>query len=415
MALQKVFKVGTFQIEATRRDTYFSEDNTTRQEKLPSVSFNQYPKRLGGSGLVFGYQLFAESLGKGKVGSLETFSRFDVYPQLSRPFRASFLDVNPRMAFRYTRYSSTYVPNEDGINVLDGPARNRPLLETGVDLRGPMFSRVFLSPGGLYSDRLKHVIGPEVSWDFSSRIDTPSTIPRYDGNDFLLSTSKVTYAIVQQLFGRRKAENGKLYPYEFFSWRVQQTYYLKISDNQNDYDSSYSESGYAPGGTPAHRSVLASRMQLRPRPGWAADFNLAYNVNYKQPETMSLSTTVGGERASLRASWSRTLQLSDDPAQRKPLSSALDGAARLGRLPGGFSLEGGVQYNFARDELYHANAKLRWDVNCCGFEGEVVKRNYGGIEDFSWSFSFHLANVGSAGSFMGTGAEQRQGVFGGQR
>ena len=120
VALQKVFKVGTLQVDADRTDIYFGEDNTTRQEKLPSVSFNQYPKRLGGSGLVFGYELFAASLGEGKVGSLETFSRFDVYPKLSRPFRASFLDVNPRMTFR-SRAIPRPTSRTRRLNVSTGP------------------------------------------------------------------------------------------------------------------------------------------------------------------------------------------------------------------------------------------------------------------------------------------------------
>ena len=156
-------------------------------------------------------------------------------------------------------------------------------------------------------------------------------------------------------------------------------------------------------------------MRLRPRPGWATDFNFEYDVNFNQPRSLGASTTLGGEHASLQASWTRIQQLDEDPAKREVISSMVRGGARLAALPGGFSLEGSVDYDFARKELYHANAKLHWDVQCCGFVTEVIRTNWGGYSDWQWRFSLNLANVGSAGSFMGVDAQQRQGGLGGQR
>ena len=38
-------------------------------------------------------------------------------------------------------------------------------------------------------------------------------------------------------------------PYEFFSWRLMQTYYVQIKEGQNDVDPNYSSSAFGPGDT----------------------------------------------------------------------------------------------------------------------------------------------------------------------
>lgn len=433
LSLQKVFKLGTLRADAERTDVYFGEE-TSRQQRLPSLSFNQYPKKLGKSGLVFTYETSAASLTPMQASSSEattdpaaadekrsfkSYERFHLAPQISRPIQAGFLNLNPRITYYLTRYSSTYISSDDTARRLEGPGRTRPLFEANLDLRGPTFARVFQSPWGVYSDRLKHVIGPEVSWTYRTKTDDFASIPQYDNIDTLFGAHEIRYGFAQQLFARRRAANGKLMPYEFFSWRIGQTYYVKISDGENaafSYDPNYASAGYAPGYLPAHRSDLVSNMRLRPRPGWSADVNMYYNVNYDQIYSTTVSTTVGGEHAAVQAGWTERRQLSEDRALRTPQSSMLRGSGRLAKLPGGLSFEGSADYNFATDTLYQASARIKWDVQCCGVVGEVVRTNWmGGAADWTYRVSLSLANVGSMPAFMGMGAQQRQGALGGQR
>ena len=44
-------------------------------------------------------------------------------------------------------------------------------------MRGPYFSRVFDTPGFVYSERFKHTIGPEVSWTYRTQIEDFNAIP----------------------------------------------------------------------------------------------------------------------------------------------------------------------------------------------------------------------------------------------
>ena len=110
--------------------------------------------------------------------------------------------MNPRLGFRYTRYSDTLT--DDG---LDGPALDRPVFEATVGVRGPTFSRVFTTPGFGYSPRLKHEIGPEFNWIYRTAVDEFDVIPKFDGIDHLLGTNQLSYGLVSARPGQ--APGGK--------------------------------------------------------------------------------------------------------------------------------------------------------------------------------------------------------------
>ena len=41
-----------------------------------------------------------------------------------------------------------------------------------------------------YSERFKHVIGPEVSWMYRTRVEDFNSIPKFDGDDYFLGTNE---------------------------------------------------------------------------------------------------------------------------------------------------------------------------------------------------------------------------------
>ena len=173
----------------------------------------------------------------------------------------SFLQVTPQVQARATRYGAT-------IDATDGLRRR--IRSTGATWRprwtcaGPTFSRVFENEGGFYSDRFKHVIGPEVTWTYRSKVEEFDSIPKFDDIDQILGTNQVDYALVQRLYAKRPGASGKPEAYEFLNWRVAQTYYVDIADGQNEFDPNYSSAVFGPGGVPAHYSPLQSRLRLRP-------------------------------------------------------------------------------------------------------------------------------------------------------
>jgi LPS-assembly protein len=396
--IQRSFGTNIFTLAADNNETFFGDD-TRVQQHLPSVTLRRFPQKIGKTGIVFGYEAKAERVGFGAAEAVESFSRFDIAPQVSRPLTTSFLSVTPQGTFRYTRYSSSYLSEEGATTVLGGPPIDRPFFEGTLDVRGPSFSRVF-DVGGGYTDRIKHIIGPEINWLYRTRVEDFDQIPKFDGTDYYLGTNQIDFALVQRLLAKRPGPNGKTIPHEFLSWRIGQTYYVKISDGQNNFDPNYSSSAFGPGYTPEHLSAIQSRLRVRPVPGLTGDFNIEYDVNFKQLRTVFFSGGINGPRGSLLAGWSRVLQLAEKPEDRVTSANTLRGAGTLQVVPRRVTLNASANYDFVRKELLQSSARLRWETQCCGFSAEMIRYNYNQRQDRQYRFSIDLANVGSIGNFL---------------
>jgi LPS-assembly protein len=409
-SVSRTFGTIGFQALADSTETFFPESRVVN-EHLPSVRLNQSPRKLRRSGLVFQWDARAERLGFGNQDRVDRFERYDVNPHVSRPLSLSFLQLTPEVQVRYTHYGATV--SDDG---LTGPALDRRYVETSLDVRGPTFSRVLNTPGNFYSDKFKHVIGPEVTWTYRSPIDNFALIPKFDGNDYFLGTNEVNYALVQRLLAKRPGRGDKLEAWELLNWRVGQTYYVQIANGQNEFDPNYSSSAFGPGGTPAHLSPLQSRLRFRPTQAFSSNFDLEYDVNFKQMRTLGLSATLSQPRANLQLGWSRATKLAVHVANRVPIRNTLRGSGRFFVLPGRLRLEGSADYDVLGKNLVQAMGKVRYDVQCCGFIGEVIQSDYNIKKDKQFRFSIELANIGSIANMMGLeGEEATRGFAGGRR
>ena len=230
----------------------------------------------------------------------------------------------------------------------------------------------------------------------------------------MLGTNQIDYALVQRLLAKRPGPNGKSIPLEFLSWRIGQTYYVQISDGQNNFDPNYSSSAFGPGYTPAHLSPISSRLRLRPIPSLTGDFNIEYDVNFKQLRTVFFSGGLTGARGqpTRRAGRGSCSSRRIPRTGRSPRTPSA-GAGTLQVVPNRLTLDGSANYDFVRKELLQTGARLRWRRQCCGFNAEMIRYNYNPRQERQFRFSIELANMGSIGNFMGDNAPgQRQGLGG---
>lgn len=393
------------QLQADSTDTFFYEPdnpNTTfdRRRHLPSLVVSQSPKKLKRTGLVFASEGRAEALEIGNQDLVDRYTRFDINPRVSRPLSRSFLQLTPQVAARYTKYGAQV--DESG-TLLVGLPIERKYVEGTLEMRGPTFSHVFNTPGNFYSDRFKHVLGPEVTYTYRSKFEEFDQIPRFDYLDFFPGTNEVRYGFVQQLYAKRPGRSGKLEPYEFLSWRLNQTYYVDIADAQNQFDPNYSSAVFGPSGAPAHLSPLQSRLRIRPSPRISTNFDLEYDVNFREVRSLSLSTGIDYFRAGFDARWYRGLfrQSLADPGR---LRNTVRGSGRLQLLPNKLTASGSVDYDVQNKNLVQATARLRYDIQCCGFTAEMIQSDYNVNKERQFRFSIQLANIGSIGSFGGQDA-----------
>jgi hypothetical protein len=417
-ALERDLGIAVVSAYAESNNTYFYQTDpetgtpftvTYVSGLLPGLSLRRFPRQIGWGGVVFGLNAAADRYRYGNQNQADpaarppaTWERYDLAPTLSRPLRVSFLDLNPSVGYRYTRYSASNGVDADGLAGIVGPPMGREFFEASLDLRGPTFSRVFDTPGIGYSERFKHTIGPEVTWTYRTRVDRFSDIPKSPfGDDYHLGTDELRYALVQRFYAKRRGPTGKLQPYEFFSWRLMQTYYLQIKEGQDNFDPNYSSSAFGPGSRPEHLSPLMSRMRLRPSPDASLDYNLEYDVNFRQVRRMSAIANVTRSWLQLNASWTRSLRQSEIPAERFVGAETLRGSTAFDLWPRHLSLEGSVDYDLKNEILYQMRAQLRYSVQCCGFLVEHVRYNWNTFVNSQWRFSLELANVGSVGTSAG--------------
>lgn len=399
ISLQKTFLGLTAQAVADSTDTYFDTADTSsfdRRRHLPSLSLSMAPRKIGKKlGLVFGFDSAAERLQKGDEVRVDDYKRFDVRPQLSRPFSLSFLQVNPSVQVRDTHYSAS-LGGRNG-NKLIGPPIDRKYFEGSLDLRGPTFSRVFDTPGNFYSERYKHVIGPEVNWTYRSKVEEFAQIPRFDWTDTVLGTNQITYALVQRFYAKRPGRSGKLEPYEFLNWRVGQTYYVDIANGQNEFDPNYSSAVFDATGKPSHLSPIQARLRLKPTNEFNTNFDLEYDVNFHAVRSLGLSTNYNGSRLVTQLAWSRGKRL--DQFLQGVNRNTMRGSAAVFVLPRRLTLQGSAAYDLLDKQMVQSTARLRYDVQCCGFIIETLQSQF--RKDRQYRFSIELANIGSIGSFMG--------------
>jgi hypothetical protein len=382
------------QLVADHSETFFGDTDSQVRQHLPSLRISRSPQRIGRTGIVLGYEARAERLAQGDEEERTPYERFDVAPSLARPWATSFLQLEPSVGVRYTRWGASVDGGEMG-----GPPIEHRQLESNVEMRGPTFAKIF-SLGGFISPRLKHEIGPELVWTYRTPVDVDvyESIPRFGGADYtILGTNQVRYSLVQKLLAKREGRGGRQTTYELASWRVSQTYFTDIGEGQNEFDPNYSTSFFGPGQEPSHYSPIQSRFRLEPFPGGRATFDAEYDVNYRQVRALGASLTARGERGSLSLGWSRRLRPDRERELLVPFSDTVRTSLSYELWPGHVDLGGAADYDFVNERLIRYSGRLRLGVQCCALMVQMIGFNYNARSERQFRFALELANIGSFG------------------
>lgn len=404
VSLQRAFGPHNLLLQADSTDTFFPELDGTitqiTQRHLPLFKVNGSPQKNRATGLVLAYEARAENIENSDPGGSSKYARYDANPRLSRPISVSFLQLTPEVQVRGTRYSRSDVA---GAGTTGDPI-TRKYVEANVEMRGPNFSKVFDTEGNFYSDRYKHVIGPEATFTRRTGIDRElfDTIPKFDGHDYLVDTSEVRYGLVQRFYAKRPGRGGKLDAIEFFNWRISQTYYFDIEASTFDPNYNYENLLLGPSGEPARFSPLRSQMRFRPNDFITSNFTVQYDTTLKQVRNIDLSAGVEYPTFRFDAGWSRANRVARNPENRRRTYDTLRGSSRWAIVPGRLAMEAGADYNILDKKLLRLSGVLRYDIQCVGFLVEYIRSEYGArVGERQFRFSIELANIGSMGNFMG--------------
>src|SRR5262245_851466 len=384
-----------------RSEVFSDASNSTVYGSTPRITASLSPQRLFSAPIYASVNseyvyLPSEVISSGAVTSDTSFGRLDVTPTIRVPLsRLTFLSVNTSATYRTTRYSRTFDPQTSTYN-------NEPFTRQYSSLRsdivGPVFTRIWDLKSG-FAERLKHVIEPAFTFDFTSHISDYTSTPLNGGDtsDFVVSgNTKVTYGLTNRFFYRGRTVNDvRGQTREFITVGIQQTYYTNPQAARSD--SAYQTSLL--NGQPTDLSPIALTTRVSPTNLLDANARLEYDVKSGQGlTTASVGGTLNLSVASANVNYSRVnTSLSQ--------SNYVFGGTTLHWLDGRANLTSSLGLDIQHSTLQTQSVMMSYLAQCCGLQIEFQKFNYAqGIpvsSDRRFNFGFVLAGLGTFSNFFG--------------
>jgi hypothetical protein len=369
---------------------------------------------------------------EGQEERSDAYGRVDVSPVLSRPIAWSFFSLRPRVTGRYSYYEKTWVLDENGNRLKQQGIVGDPLqyryLEGRVDLDGPRLARIFNNPTKIYSDKFKHVFGPEATWILRRSSGGDKRVPGTDLNSSLLQAHEVMYGLVNQLYGRRKGRGGKPAAFELLTWRVYRKYYLEapISTRDPAFGSTLFGRVVAPADPvdgedvtrePIRYSPWGSKLSLKPLPGWSLDWTHEYNPTVRATTKMNLRASIRGAFGRFSGSWNRRAAYADESTDAEyPEQSFVTANAELKVWGDKLAVGGTANYNVINKKYISRTAYVRVTAQCIGILINMTEARWRagqGTSGWQFGFAIDLANLTTIGMDPSkTGTRGGSGAFG---
>ncbi len=203
-SLTKNFSRHTIRLSFDRLDDLREESGDRADQRFPEFSITSQKQQIWGLPLYFEQKTQIARLKKEEQEDRLEFSRFDFLPTLSLPLNlfGQALTVSPELQLRETYYTRDAVTAED--HDVDAKSTHREYYTATIRVDGPKFNRIFDLGTMRRVQKLKHLIEPNVSFQYRPGIDEED-IPKFDGVDRIGSPNKsrsASYGITQRLLSK---------------------------------------------------------------------------------------------------------------------------------------------------------------------------------------------------------------------
>jgi LPS-assembly protein len=410
---------GTYSLNGTfdHREYFYGTTSSNVTGSAPRIAIMRNERPLFGSAVYFSMSgEFARLLYASKAGADPNnplvvdkgLTRLDVYPQVRFPFkRWQWFTVNSTFSWRDTLYSRSQIPATDTTpSVLTDESINRHFYTAQAQMVGPVFNRIWDTPGNGYAEKFKHTIEPTVTIQRTSSIDNYDRIIQLEGLDFVVGgTTRISYGVNNRFFAKR-GEGAAAAAREIVAVTLEQAYYTNARASKYDpaFGTSFS------GASESNFSPIALSVRAVPTHSLNGAMRAEFDSKYRSLRTVSagVSYIVPGVGQSTLA-WSRRLFISGLPSFNDPrfLDHALNSTTRLQTRDNRY----GGSYSFNYDVLHSAMLQQRisgyYNAQCCGIAFEYQTYNFSVFTtlaapaDHRFFLSFTLAGLGNFSPFNG--------------
>jgi LPS-assembly protein len=340
------------------------------------------------------------------------FTRLDFNPQIRFPFKKwQWFTVNSSAGWRETYYSRSYDPatiDPSGLTqaVPSDQGLNRQYVTIQSQVTGPVFSRIWDTPGNSYAEKFKHSIEPYVNFQATSSIDNYSRIIKLEGVDQVVGgAQQYTYGITNRFYAKRRVAPGQVaQSREIFTIDLQQTYYT--NDLASTVDRQYQTSNI--GAVPSNFSPIA--LSVRGQPGndfnvtMRAEFDPTYhrlrsvNANGNYNWSTTIQTTVG---------WSKTAYIPELTPTYDPSAESINASTNVKTRDNKYGVLYSFNYDVKQATLIQQRTSVFYNAQCCGLAFEYQTYNFPSSSnlaipsDHRFFLSFTLAGLGNFSPFNG--------------
>jgi LPS-assembly protein len=394
-----------------RRDYFDNADTLTRTGSLPRINISRGERPIGGSKVYFGatgeYANIIRSTRREDVTLVDQgLTRLDFSPTVRVPFtRWPFLTLNSVVGWRGTYWSDSL--NATGQQIQESVGRQ--YFDFQSRITGPVFNKIFNSPGNGFAEKWKHVVEPTLTVQRITAIDNFDRIVQLESADYIVgNVTRFTYALANRLYAKKEVSR------EVASLNVSQTYYTDQRAAQ--YDRQY-QSSFDAAARPTNFSAVAVSTRISPTDRVNGEFRTEWDPTVHTLKTLSASGSLrSGEWLDLSAGWSRRRLIPELPDFSNPASAThyLNASTTMRSASNRFGSSYSFNYDFQRDFFLQQRILAYYNAQCCGVVVEWQTFNFQGVpgisvpQDRRLNISFSLAGIGTFSNFLGALSGQQQ-------
>ena len=289
-----------------------------------------------------------------------------------------------------------------------------------LDLRGPNFAKIFDTPHLAYSQKWKHAIEPQITYQYIQDVDEIARILRIDEVDDFFGLNVVTYSITNLLYAKRPVKEEPDYkpdqyqyynpksleeevfsPWELISWKISQTYSL-----QSDRFNQEIFTDLKP------LSPIFSEIRINPKENYNIDFSLDYDTYDHQITGISVGSTLRDtDKWYANVAYTYTNPVPVEGIRPRADSHQIRTNGGFGIYKNRFVFSGEIDYDFLTNQLFRYSLGVLYNDDCFTIGAEWKHWHVGSISsqriENQITFYLSLPNIGSVLDFR-SGAPPRR-------
>ena len=328
--------------------------------------------------------------------------------QIRYPFKKwQWFTVNSTMSARDTYYTRSYEPTGGSSvpsKIVDLPL-NRPVFSVQSQIVGPVFNRIWDTPGNGYAEKFKHTVEPFVTLDQTAPVANFDRIVPFDGIDQYVGGTRYTYGINNRFYAKRALAPGQLaQAREIFNVEISQRYYT------DERASLYDRPGQIAPTVPTNFSPISLSLRGMPTNEITATVRADFDSQYRELQYISAQGTYSWtSRVQATAGWSKKAFIEENPSFNNPdfLDHSINGTGNVHTEDNRLGAIFGFNFDVLRSTITQQRLSAFYNAQCCGIAFEFQSYNFPSgsgspiPKDRRFFLSFTLAGLGNFSPFNG--------------